>query len=142
MVDVGLRVCYVWGMKMTREEFISKLVELRACKESLEWIQSTPGTPEELWLHCPNLNWLLWLTYTLDLKWNQTDYDAKMELIDADYHAKMAPIWADYDAKKAPIWADYHAKMVLIDADYDAKKAPILRSLVSWADVEAALVKM
>lgn len=46
---------------MTRGELIDCLRRLHACAEAREWVDGTPGTPEELWSTCRRGDWLLWL---------------------------------------------------------------------------------
>lgn len=46
---------------MTREELLSRLVNIRACFAARDWVTETTGTPEELWSTCPYGDWLLWL---------------------------------------------------------------------------------
>lgn len=43
---------------MTRAELRNHLVRLRACSESLEWFDATPGEPADMWAMCPRIAWL------------------------------------------------------------------------------------
>src|SRR5271165_3615259 len=46
-------------MKMTRSDLFEHLVRLGACSEAVDWVERTPGTPEELWLSCPEPVWCM-----------------------------------------------------------------------------------
>ncbi len=55
---------------MNGNEWLELLeLRLRACVESLRWIESLPDdTPEELWRTCPRGDWLLWLATELQIR--------------------------------------------------------------------------
>jgi hypothetical protein len=199
---------------MTRDELIEKLNQLDACYESLAWVNSTPGTPRELWERCKNGEWLLWLieavgrsfsfgSSRLILEWDEceanldvirdefskkaslilVEYEPKLARIGAKYESSMRPLRAElesnlaqirikYEAQTAPNWEEYEldvapiraahdlmvepiraenqrklahiqverdAKFAPVRAEYDRKSAEIVRSTVSWDEVEAVM---
>jgi len=107
---------------MTRDEFIQKLIDINACKESLLWVRSTPGTPEELWRACGNGDWLLWLIENVGIA---PLCPASRESLWINHKEKMAPIQAEYKAKVAPIQAEYNAKVTPLLHERDKEMGPI-----------------
>jgi hypothetical protein len=46
---------------MGRADLLEFMLTKRACHEATEWVEQTPGSPQELWESCPRGDWMLWL---------------------------------------------------------------------------------
>jgi hypothetical protein len=102
---------------MTNAQLIQKLIQINACDEALDWVRTTPGTPEELWNKCERPVWLEFL-----VRESKVSFD-----------------WAEHNRQVDQLWAEYHRQVEQLWAECHRQGCDIIRSLVLWADIEGAL---
>jgi hypothetical protein len=138
---------------MTKEEFVQKLIVLNACRGSIEWVQTTPGTPEEVWKKCDRSEWLQFLIRNLRLDFDWDTYFAKREEHWDEYRRQVQPLreardsspgaysqWDDPRSK--PIWDEYYRKAIPLEEELESKLVTAIRSMVTWAEIEPVLMKI
>jgi hypothetical protein len=132
---------------MTNEQFIQTLIQIDACNEALDWVRTTPGTPEELWNKCNRKDWLEFLIRESNVSFDwakcnrqvdqlrpkydrqvdqlRAEYDRQVDQLWAECNRQVDQLWAEYDRQVAQLWAEYDRQVAQLWAEYDRQVKPL-----------------
>ena len=86
---------------MTNAQLIQKLIQINACDEALDWVRTTPGTPEELWNKCERPLWLEFLVRESKVSFDWAEHNRQVDQLWAEYHRQGCDI-----IRSLVLWAD------------------------------------
>jgi hypothetical protein len=147
---------------MDRNDFILMLKDLGACRPGIQWVESTPGTPEELWNACENGNHLEWLVSEVRPSISWKEYKRRIETPLAEYEVQVDQRWGEYRSQADQLWEQYAAeperqtRVELARRVEDARQefnrhndllkdaleralAALIHETVSWSQIETSL---